>query len=217
MRLAALALALLVAAPALAAPPPGTVRGTLSVEDVRGRALPVPSVLVFVEDFVEPFTATGSSEIHQVGKRFSPGLLIVPVGASVTFPNEDPIDHNVFSVSPVKTFDLGLYGAGKAKAVTFEKPGPVRIYCNIHPQMIGDILVLPNRHYTLAGADGAFVMEGVPAGARKLRAWFARGPSVGRTVEVASGTEAAVDFRLVQTVVSDTHANKHGEPYPLKY
>jgi plastocyanin len=193
------------------------LRGTLTVEDVRGRTLPVPPVLVFVEDFTERFAPADTLEVHQNNKRFQPSLLLVPVGESVSFPNDDPIDHNVFSVSPVKTFDLGLFGAGKAKTVKFEKPGPVRIYCNIHPQMIADILVLPNKHHALVAADGTFTMEGVPAGTRKLRAWFARGPSIGRTVELAPGGEAVVDFRLVQTVVSESHLNKHGEAYPLKY
>src|SRR5437899_663487 len=70
-------------------------------------------------------------------KKFHPRLLAVPVGDAVAFPNQDPIFHNVFSVSGENRFDLGLYRRGKSKEKTFEKPGLVRVYCNIHPQMVG--------------------------------------------------------------------------------
>lgn len=185
--------------------------------DAQGGELPVPQVVVFVEDFIEPFTPAEAPAVHQTNKRFAPNLLVVPINTPVTFPNDDPIDHNVFSVSPVKSFDLGLYGGGKAKTLTFDRPGPIRIYCNIHPQMIGDILVLPNRHHAVVGADGNFAMEGVPVGTHKVRAWFAKGPSVNHTVDVQPGKDEPITIRLTQTVLSDGHLNKLGQPYPIKY
>jgi plastocyanin len=210
----AFALALCVAAPVHAG---GTIRGTVVVEDARGNAQPLPPVVVFVEDFIEPFTPAETPAIHQANKRFAPAMTLVPVGVPVAFPNDDPIDHNVFSVSPVKSFDLGLYSGGKAKTVIFDKPGPVRIYCNIHPQMIGDILVLPNRYHALVGPNGSFTLEGVPPGQHRVRAWFARGPSVARVADVADGQTVDVQFRLLQTVVTDAHLNKLGQPYPIRY
>lgn len=197
--------------------PTGTIRGTIAVADAKGNALPVQQVVVFVEDFIEPFKMSETPAVRQTNKRFSPSLLVVPINTPVEFPNEDPIDHNVFSVSPVRAFDLGLYGGGKAKTMTFDRPGPIRIYCNIHPQMIGDILVLPNRHHAVVGPDGAFTMEGVPAGPHKVRAWFARGPSVMQPVDVPAGQTATMSIKLMQTVVSEGHLNKLGQPYPLKY
>jgi len=61
--------------------------------------------------------------------------LNIAVGDVVHFKNEDPFFHNVFSLSDIKTFDLGSYPAGQSKSVTFDKPGTVDVECAIHPQM----------------------------------------------------------------------------------
>lgn len=61
--------------------------------------------------------------------------LSIKVGDSVSFRNEDPFFHNIFSLSDVKTFDLGSYPSGESKAVVFDRAGTVEIECAIHPQM----------------------------------------------------------------------------------
>lgn len=60
----------------------------------------------------------------------------VKVGDTVHFKNEDPFFHNVFSLSDVKTFDLGSYPAGQSKSVTFDKAGEADVECAIHPVMM---------------------------------------------------------------------------------
>lgn len=74
-------------------------------------------------------------EVLQKDKKFSKANMTVKVGDTVSFKNEDPFAHNVFSLSDVKTFDLGSYPKGQAKSVTFDKPGTVEIECAIHPDM----------------------------------------------------------------------------------
>jgi plastocyanin len=74
-------------------------------------------------------------EVLQKDKKFSQSAMTVKVGDTVSFKNEDPFAHNVFSLSDVKTFDLGSYPKGQAKSVTFDKPGTVEIECAIHPDM----------------------------------------------------------------------------------
>lgn len=74
-------------------------------------------------------------EILQKDKKFSQTTLKVKVGDVVVFKNEDPFSHNIFSLSDIKTFDLGSYPKGQSKSVTFDKPGTVEIECAIHPDM----------------------------------------------------------------------------------
>lgn len=75
-------------------------------------------------------------EVTQKDKKFSQKSLKVKVGDSISFKNEDPFSHNVFSLSDTKTFDLGSYPQGQAKKVTFDKPGTVEVECAIHPDMM---------------------------------------------------------------------------------
>src|SRR5882757_3172788 len=94
-------------------------------------------------DAVRPISAsTGRTRYRLVQhhKRFQPGLLVVPVGSVVDFPNEDPWFHNVFSLYRGKRFDLGLYQAGSHRSVTFDRIGPSYLFCNIHPEMTGVVL-----------------------------------------------------------------------------
>lgn len=74
-------------------------------------------------------------EVAQKDKKFSQKALTLNVGDSVSFKNEDPFVHNIFSLSDTKTFDLGTYPQGQSKKVTFDKPGTVEIECAIHPEM----------------------------------------------------------------------------------
>jgi len=74
-------------------------------------------------------------KIQQLNRRFSPDLLVVPVGSTVSFPNMDPIFHNIFSLSKPKSFDLGSYDKGESRDVSFPKPGMIDIDCHLHPNM----------------------------------------------------------------------------------
>ena len=102
-----------------------------------------------------------------VRKAFLPRILVVPVGSTVRFPNQDPILHNVFSVSGRNSFDLGLLGKGAGKSALFREAGIVRVFCNVHHGMFGYVFVVASPYWARVGADGTFRIAGVPAGRRQ--------------------------------------------------
>jgi len=133
-------------------------------------------------------------KLAQRGQSFVPRVLPVAIGTRVDFPNYDPIYHNVFSVSPVKRFDLGKYARGKSKSVVFDKPGRVNVYCEIHSGMEAFIVVLPDAWFTQPDANGAFALPDLPAGTYSLKAWH---PDFGErtaTVVVSEGKDATVEI-----------------------
>jgi plastocyanin len=109
--------------------------------------------------------------ISQRGKMFVPHVLVVPVGTRVAFRNDDPIFHNIFSLSKPNEFDTGLYKQGATYTETFRHPGAVQLLCNIHASMFGFVFVVDTPYYAQAEATGAFTIKGVPPGEYELQVW----------------------------------------------
>lgn len=128
--------------------------------------------------------------------EFSPAFLIIPKGASVSFPNEDDEFHNVFSYSKAKRFDLGRYRKGEFKKVLFDKPGIIKVYCEVHPWMRAAILVLENPFYKVVAADGTFSMTGIPAGHYELVVWNIDAGSSRIQVDVAADKSPELQIQL---------------------
>lgn len=126
---------------------------------------------------------------------FVPAVLTIPVGTTVSFPNGDPFFHNVFSYSTAARFDLGRYPKGEAKQVTFDKPGIVKVYCEVHDFMRAVIVVTDNP-FASTVEDGHFRFEGVPAGTYTVVVWHADLGSVESTVTVTAGRTARVQVEL---------------------
>lgn len=123
-------------------------------------------------------------QLAQRGQNFVPALLAVPSGVQVEFPNEDPVLHNVFSYSKAKRFDLGRYGKGKSKSVQFDKPGVVRVFCDVHSNMSATILVVDSDYIAPLTSDGHFAMQDVPDGRYELVVWQAEGVERRQQIEV---------------------------------
>lgn len=136
----------------------------------------------------------GHYSIYTRDKRFDPTLLIVPVGSTVSFPNSDPVLHNVFSNTPQQTFDLGFYGEGQAPTRRFDRAGLVHVSCNVHRAMAANILVLDTPHHTRPGADGRFELRDLPEGPGELLIWHPRGQLISQRVQVPAS--AAIQARL---------------------
>jgi plastocyanin len=148
-------------------------------------------------------------------KEFAPRVVVVPLGSTVRFPNNDPFDHNVFSASDTNPFDLGQYGRGESKGWAFARGGLVRVFCNVHPRMVAFVHVLASPYYTQPGADGTFAIDGVPPGLYTLHVWHERSPEVTRELSVAasgaSDIQVQLDARGFRWV---PHKNKYGDDYP---
>ena len=155
------------------------------------------------------------AEINTADKEFSPHVLVLPVGSTVTFPNHDPFNHNVFSLSEENPFDLGLYGRGETRAVKFSRAGIVRIFCNVHPQMSALVVVRDNPYYSQPSSDGSFTIDAVPAGRYMLHAWHERAPEVSRELMVPVQAGDPVELQLdARGYKFKPHLNKFGRPYP---
>lgn len=192
------------------------VTGRVDVLEKDGAKRRVEDVLVYIEGLEAPIPPALQERhvtVTSKDKTFIPHVEVVPVGASITFPNVDDIMHNVFSLSGGNRFDLGLYKSGAKKDFQFKEPGLVRIYCNIHPQMSAFVQVMPSPYYAWAAPDGSFTLEGVPPGNHTLAVWNERGET-SRPIMV---TEQGASGVVVELDVSDfkkrPHLNKFGKPY----
>jgi plastocyanin len=169
--------------------------------------------------YFEPANAQHSAKAPETpfkmvtkNKEFSPHVLAVPVGSRVLFPNQDPILHNVFSVSPGNAFDLGVYRTGPPKEKRMDHAGLVRVYCNVHQQMVAYILVLDTNYYTTPAADGTFRLSGLPKGPGKLTVWHEQADPW--TLDVTAPSEADATARLVVIRPKiPAHTNKSGDSY----
>jgi plastocyanin len=151
-------------------------------------------LVVFLEDNSSEAGKPIRVELQQQGQQFAPRLLVVPARSTVSFPNADPVFHNVFSLSGAKKFDLGYYPAGQTRVMTFDEPGIVQVYCHLHPNMYAAIVVVPNRWYAQPGEDGTFSLHDVPPGTYKLVTWHMNAGFFRKTIQVSS--DSATDVLL---------------------
>jgi plastocyanin len=196
----------------------GGVSGRVSFVTKRGQNPIVNETLVWLEPAAGTRAAKRAPSTFTMttrGKTLLPHVLAIPAGSTVTFPNEDPISHNLFSLSSANSFDLGLYRAGAGKSHTFTTPGAVNVYCNVHPNMSSVIQVMSTPFYGFADAAGNFSLADVAPGKYEIVAWNEQGGVAhGGTLDVPSAgltnimlTIDSRNFRIAG------HTNKEGKPY----
>lgn len=182
---------------------------------VVGRKAGAATTLLYAESLGGPSVVkAGHFKMEQRNKAFVPHVLAVPVGSTVDFKNDDPIFHNVFSLSRPAQFDLGLYRAGASKSRVFSEPAAYRVFCNIHPQMTGVLLVLPTSWIAEADSTGAYRLN-LPPGRYRLTAWSERSQPASVETMVESGTQTLPELTLDESkFVELPHKNKYGQDYP---
>ena len=145
-------------------------------------------------------------------KELVPRVLVIPRGSRVRFPNEDPILHNVFSVSAPNQFDLGLYQQGPGKEKRFDQAGVVRVFCNVHHDMVAYILVLDTQHSTSPDANGEFTLLGLPRGPGKLVVWHEQADPWSMDVDLPQKGPLTVGLQIVRPLIP-SHLDKTGKSY----
>jgi plastocyanin len=182
------------------------------------------NVVVYVKGVEDPEgTPRPKRTIRQRNQQYTPRLTVVPVGTTISFPNDDRgVVHNVFSprTGPF-SFDLGRYESGPGRKETFDVPGEIDIFCDIHPDMEAKVMVVPSSLYAGPGgatrveADGSYRIEGVPAGRRRIVAWMPDSDEVTTRVNVTADEMAAAnDLNLRQGAPPGRHKRKDGTSYP---
>jgi len=173
--------------------------------DIRSLAMPAPRdplprrwSVVYLEvgprEAFEP-ARTLTATIEQRDETFVPHVLAVEVGTVVDFPNHDETYHNVFSLSPAAIFDLGRYAQGQAKSVRFDRPGIVRVFCEIHSHMSAFVVVFSHRFFAVTDDEGQYRIENVPPGTYTVVAWHERFGRVTRNIRVREdGGDVTLDL-----------------------
>jgi plastocyanin len=153
-------------------------------------------VVVYLRDARPQAVRPVRIAVRQRDEAFTPRVVAVPVGSEVEFPNDDPIYHNVFSLSRAKNFNLGRYPRGTTKTVRFDRVGVVKVFCEIHSHMSATVMVFDHPFFAIPGEDGRFELPGVPAGSRELTAWHERLGDTTVRVLVQAGKPVTADFVL---------------------
>jgi plastocyanin len=153
--------------------------------------------VVYLETAPQPAFETptpGRAVLDQRNESFVPPVLAVTVGSTVEFPNSDRVYHNVFSLSKPRRFDLGRYPRGRSRSVVFDRPGVVRVFCEIHSHMSAYILVFAHRFFAVTDAEGRYRLDGVPPGGYTLALWNDGAVRARRELRVEDGAAVDLDF-----------------------
>jgi plastocyanin len=158
------------------------------------------NVVVYVEleegSAAPETTPPAGATIEQRGRAIVPHVTAVQRGATIRFPNRDDVFHNLFSLSDTHRFNLGRYAPGESRSERFPRAGVVRMFCDIHSEMGGTILVLDTPFFARPDASGEFRIDGVPPGRHRVIAWHDASVADTAYVVVGAAGSVQVDFDL---------------------
>jgi plastocyanin len=182
--------------------PVRTLAGDVVIDVRTPQGQPVANAVVTVAGSHNgPIHFPWPYRMAQQNMQFDPFVLIVPVGADVSFPNLDTVRHHVYSFSAAKTFELKLFGHDETRVVHFDKAGVVDLGCNIHDNMIAYIVVVDTPYAAQTNAAGEAIVRGVPAGAHAVRVWHPYLKAPGNAIALNMAVPAV--GRTRQSVVAD--------------
>ena len=184
----------------------GTITGTVKVKGLRS----AENIMVYLDKVEVPTAVDDNTHfvMNQNNLSFFPHILPIPVGSTVEFPNNDKVDHNVFSLSRTSPFNLGSYKPGESKSIRFDKAGIIELRCDVHAEMMAYIMVLKNPYVALTDANGQFripdpkwaanagltAIDDLPAGSYRLKIWHEKLRPVAQQVTGPEKGEATVEL-----------------------
>ena len=190
----------------------GKILGTVKTNGLRTPA----NVLIYLSEAppVSGDLSRAKFVMDQRNLEFVPHILPILVGATVQFPNNDKVEHNVFSLSRTKQFNLGSYKTGESKSVVFDKPGIVELRCDVHAEMAAYILVLKNPYFALTDEKGRFEIpdsrylnrigltgiEKLPPGKYFVKTWHEKLKSHREAVVVPESGDVTLQLDLTRGV-----------------
>lgn len=191
-----------------------TIRGRVSLEGSRGQQVAAgelaDTLVYYVPAKGAGHTKPGHFTVYTHNRDFSPEAMALPQGSTVTFVNLDDVRHNVFSVTPGSSFNLGYQGSGEKASHAFGHAGVVLVSCNVHRSMELDMLVVPTPYSSKVGADGSFALENLPDGSGKLYFWNPRAPLVSQQVTLPmSGSVSQKIVASKPHMETQIHAGTH--------
>ena len=158
--------------------PVSAVAGSLDLRLTDAKGAPVENAVITVH----PASGTPKGSISfpwgttmaQQNIAFGPHVLIVPVGATVRFPNKDKVRHHVYSFSRPAKFEIKLFGKDETRSYKFTTEGAVALGCNIHDSMSGFIKVVDTPFAAKSNASGAARLTGLPSGFARVTVWHSK-------------------------------------------
>ena len=203
----------------------GCTRLVQSTDSAVRKKRDLSGVVVWLTSSEEPplHAVRKHAQMLQKDKRFWPHILAVETGTTVDFPNLDPIFHNAFSNYDGQIFDIALYPPGSSRAVRFDRPGIVRVFCNIHPTMSAIIVVLNSNHFATTDREGRFSITNVNPGKYNVHFFHERATpeTLAKTSETIVVSEPNQSLALPPATISEagylpvSHKNKYGQDYPV--
>jgi plastocyanin len=169
------------------------------VTQLNGKPLPGAVVTVRALGSGAPPAAPLQAVMDQLNLAFTPDVLVIPVGSTVSFPNSDKTGHEVYSFSSAHPFKLGLYRGKPYAPERFDRPGLVTLGCNIHDAMLAYILVTDAPYYGKTAADGSWSLSDIARGRYRVEVWSPRlaetGQTLQREIAVEVGEHAVAEIR----------------------
>jgi plastocyanin len=197
--------------------------GKISLSGKQASKASLKDVVVYFESEIKklPTPLNIPYQVRMKNKAFHPRVSVVPVGSQLNVSNHDSILHNAFSPSRSNQFDLGLYGKGKQKLHLLDRPGVVKIFCNVHYHMVAYVVVLDTPYYALTDEKGNFILNGLPNESGKLIFWHERGKRVVKNISYLAPSSNARE-RIIKVDIPITkrripaHKTKNGKSYKKK-